>query len=221
MNANYNIDHHRTGRTGFSEIVFGKNKDINTLRNIIREMVSVQHKVLITKLQPDKYEVLKNDFDTFFYDPVSQTATVGKIDDETSAAPLVAILSGGSSDEFVVNEAFHTLRFLGIPAKRYIDVGVAGIHRLMERIDELKTFNVLVVCAGFEGALPTIVGGLLPQPIIGVPVSVGYGVSESGTTALNAMLASCANGITVVNIDNGFGAAMAAYRILNTNKSGK
>lgn len=218
MNSNFNIDHHRHGRTGFSEIVFGKNKDIRTLHNIMREILNVQGKVLVTKLQPEKYAVLKAEFSPFFYDEVSQTGIVGVQPTEETTAPRIAILSGGSSDEFVVNEAYFTLRFLGVAAQRYIDVGVAGIHRLLERVDELRSFDVLIVCAGFEGALPTIVGGLFPQPVIGVPVSVGYGVSESGMTALHAMLASCANGITVVNIDNGFGAAMAAYRIINTNK---
>ena len=103
---------------------------------------------------------------------------------------------------------------MGTPAKRINDVGVAGIHRLFNRLDDLKACRVLIVVAGFEGALPSVVGGLLSQPIIAVPTSVGYGVAQSGTTALHAMLTSCANGITVTNIDNGYGAAMAAYRIL-------
>ena len=103
---------------------------------------------------------------------------------------------------------------MGTPAKRINDVGVAGIHRLFNRLDDLKACRVLIVVAGFEGALPSVVGGLLPQPIIAVPTSVGYGVAQSGITALHAMLTSCANGITVTNIDNGYGAAMAAYRIL-------
>jgi len=128
----------------------------------------------------------------------------------------VAILSGGTSDEFVVNEAYYTLSFLGINAEKFIDVGVAGIHRLMDMDQEISKAKILIVCAGFEGALPTVVGGLFPQPIIGVPISVGYGVAEGGHTALNAMLSSCANGLTVTNINNGYGAAIAAYRILNS-----
>ena len=115
----------------------------------------------------------------------------------------------------MVNEAYYTLSFLGIKADRINDIGVAGVHRLLKRVDDLKSYKVLIVVAGFEGALPTVTGGLLPQPIIAVPTSVGYGVAEGGTTALNTMLSSCANGITVVNIDNGYGAAMAAFRIIN------
>ena len=117
----------------------------------------------------------------------------------------------------MVNEAYYTLQFLGKPAERISDVGVAGIHRLMDRIEELKKFKVLIVVAGFEGALPSVVGGLFPQPIIAVPSDVGYGIAKGGKVALHAMLASCANGITVMNINNGFGAAMAAVRILNQN----
>ena len=128
----------------------------------------------------------------------------------------VAILSGGTSDEYVVNEIFYTLSFLGCSAERIMDIGVSGLHRLLSRIEYLSKFKVLVVVAGFEGALPTVVGGLMPQPIIAVPTSVGYGVSENGQAALSTMLASCANGISVVNIDNGYGAAMAAIRIIHS-----
>jgi NCAIR mutase (PurE)-related protein len=113
-----------------------------------------------------------------------------------------------------VNEIFYTLKFLGIGVKKHLDVGVAGVHRLLEKQEEISKVKVIIVCAGFEGALPTVVGGLFPQPVIAVPVSIGYGVAQGGSTALNSMLASCANGITVTNIDNGYGAAIAAYRIL-------
>ena len=104
---------------------------------------------------------------------------------------------------------------MGHSATRIVDIGVAGIHRLLSRVDELKTYKVLIAVAGFEGALPTVTGGLLPQPVIAVPTSVGYGVSADGKAALSTMLSSCSNGISVVNIDNGYGAAMAAVRILN------
>lgn len=127
----------------------------------------------------------------------------------------IAILSGGTSDQYLVDEIYYSLLFVGRKASRFHDVGVAGVHRLLENIEELRKYSVLIVVAGFEGALPTVVGGLLPQPIIAVPASVGYGVSKGGKTALKSMLASCANGITVVNIDNGYGAAMAAFRIIH------
>jgi len=114
----------------------------------------------------------------------------------------------------VVAEAELALRCHGVASDRLLDVGVAGLHRLLERLPELESVAVLIVCAGMEGALPTVVTGLVPQPVIGVPISVGYGVSAGGHAALNGMLASCAPGLTVVNIDNGYGAAMAALRIL-------
>ena len=215
---NYNIDFDRTSRTGFPEVVFGANKDVSTLRNIIRDTLTRQKKVMVTKLQSEKYEILKTYFKDCFYDLVSQVFLVGKFLTAGKSKPSVAIISGGSSDEFVVNEIYYTLSFLNVSAKRFVDVGAAGVHRLLKNIDELRTFKVMIVCAGFEGALPTVVGGLLPQPIISVPVSVGYGVASGGKVALNSMLSSCANGITVVNIDNGYGAAVAAFRILNINK---
>jgi NCAIR mutase (PurE)-related protein len=126
----------------------------------------------------------------------------------------VAILGGGSSDLGVAREAQLALACHGIASNLVLDVGVAGLHRLLERLEELRRAPLLIACAGMEGALPTVLAGLLPQPVIGVPVSVGYGVSAGGQAALQGMLASCAPGLTVVNIDNGYGAAMAALRIL-------
>ena len=140
----------------------------------------------------------------------------GKYMSQFSTNKKVAIVAGGSSDLSVSLEAKIALEVYGIDCQTFIDVGVAGLHRLLNQIDEINKFDVLIVCAGMEGALATIVGGLLPQPIIAVPVSVGYGVSKNGTTALNSMLASCAPGIMVMNIDNGYGAAMAAIRIIRS-----
>ena len=213
--SNYKLDYNRLKRTGFPEVVFGGNKDVDTLKSIISDIVAKQRKALITKVQKEKYDTLKLYFPVSLYDEISQVLVIGKFPKTTSKQNSVAILSGGTSDEFVVNEAFYTLSFLGIHSKKYFDVGVAGLHRLIEYTEELKEYKVIIVCAGFEGALPTVVGGLFPQPIIAVPVSIGYGVAAGGITALNSMLSSCANGITVVNIDNGYGAAIAAFRILN------
>lgn len=213
---NYNIDHSRANRIGFPEVVYGESKDVLTLKKIISEINDKFGKVLITKLQKEKYQELKKDFPKSFYDKMSGAFIIGNVKKSIKINPDVAILSGGTSDEFVVNEAYYTLSFLGLKAERFMDVGVAGIHRLMDRDEEIRKAKVLIVCAGFEGALPTVAGGLFPQPLIGVPVSVGYGVAEGGTTALNSMLSSCANGLTVTNIDNGYGAAIAAYRILNS-----
>jgi hypothetical protein len=125
------------------------------------------------------------------------------------------VVTGGTSDQVVAQEAFLALQCHGICTELVEDVGVAGLHRLLDRLAILRKASVLIVCAGMEGALPTVVAGLLPQPVIGVPISVGYGVSSGGTAALQGMLASCAPGLSVVNIDNGYGAAMAALRILN------
>tara|TARA_B100001079_G_scaffold167356_1_gene143630 strand:- start:4 stop:393 length:390 start_codon:yes stop_codon:yes gene_type:complete len=128
----------------------------------------------------------------------------------------VAVLSGGSSDRTVVSEAALALKLHGIGVDLVMDVGVAGLHRLLAQLPRLETATVLIACAGMEGALPTVLAGLVPQPVIGVPVSVGYGVSKGGRAALDGMLASCAPGLTVVNIDNGYGAAMAALRMLRS-----
>lgn len=212
---NYKIDYDRVNRIGFPEVIYGASKDISTLISIIKEISSKHEKVLITKLQKSKYQEIKKEFQNSFFDETSGICIIGKIKKSRKKNPDVIILAGGTSDEFVVNEAFYTLSFLGIKVEKILDIGVAGVHRLMDRDKDIRKAKVLIVCAGFEGALPTVVGGLFPQPIIGVPISVGYGVAEGGHTALNSMLSSCANGLTVTNIDNGYGAAIAALRILN------
>ena len=214
MSKHFNIDHGRSNRTGFQEIVFGASKTVGQISDIINDFRKKNHNVLITKVQQDKAKILSEKFPDNFYDDVSNVFLVGKFPSNPSNGE-VAILTAGTSDQYLVNEVYYTLLFFGKEAKRIQDVGVAGVHRLLDNVDELKKYKVLIVVAGFEGALPTVVGGLFPQPIIAVPASVGYGVSEGGKVALNSMLSSCANGITVVNIDNGYGAAMAALRILN------
>ena len=212
--SNFNIDYNREERIGFPEVVFGASKSSKDLILILKDYFSRDKNVLITRLQKKKAKVLLKKYPNSFYDKLSgifmfEETTIVTENNE------VVIISGGTSDIHVVNEIFHTLAFMGVKANKINDVGVAGINRLMSRIDELKKHKILIVVAGFEGALPTAVGGLLPQPIIAVPTSVGYGVAKDGHTALNTMLSSCANGISVVNIDNGYGAAMAAIRILN------
>lgn len=214
MSKNINIDHKRIERNGFQEVVFGASKTIEQITDIINEFTKKNHNVLITKVQSDKATILKKNFTDSFYDVYSHIFMVGKFPSNPKYGE-VAIITGGTSDQYLVDEVFYTLLFFGKEAKRFQDVGVAGVHRLLDNVNELKKFKVLIVIAGFEGALPTVVGGLLPQPIIAVPASVGYGVSKGGKVALHSMLSSCANGITVVNIDNGYGAAMAALRILN------
>lgn len=209
----YNLDTEREQRIGFPEIVYGETKSVDLLIRILGDYESKGLNALATRVQSEKGEALLKRFPGAHYDPSSGAFCLNfnRIESKDS---LVGILSAGASDQAVVDEAFYTLDFLGVSSKRICDVGVAGIHRLFDRLDELKQCHVLIVVAGFEGALPSVVGGLLPQPIIAVPTSVGYGVAKGGHVALNAMLSSCANGITVTNIDNGYGAAMAAFRIL-------
>ncbi|GJM30144.1 MAG: 1-(5-phosphoribosyl)-5-amino-4-imidazole-carboxyl ate carboxylase [Cyclobacteriaceae bacterium] len=212
---NYNIDVQRTERLGFPEVVFGQNKDVATLHSIISAHLENGESILITRLQAKKHKFLYKDFPGIFYDPVSSVCIVGE-HRKSNLVGTVGIISAGTSDEYVVNEAYYCLQYLGVGTAKIQDVGVAGIHRLFDRLDDIKAFDVLIVVAGFEGALPTAIGGLVPQPIIAVPTSVGTGVAHDGTVALHSMLSSCANGISVVNIDNGYGAAMAAFRILNS-----
>lgn len=202
------LDTNRPARLGFPEIIYGESKSMDQLQRILQSYEDRQENVLITRLQPEKADVLTGE-----YDEVARTLT--RLYQPPAARPgRIAVVSAGTSDAPVVGEAANTLRFLGIDVVQFQDVGVAGIHRLMERMDALSACDAIICVAGFEGALASVVAGMLPQPIIGVPTSVGYGVAAAGQTALHAMLASCANGLMVMNIDNGCGAALAAARIL-------
>ncbi|WP_405610828.1 nickel pincer cofactor biosynthesis protein LarB [Polaribacter sp. Asnod1-A03] len=214
MDKAFIIDEDRKRRLGFEEVIFGASKSVALLSNLLKDYVEKDKNVLITKLQNDKAKELLKTFKTAFYDDESEILMLSKVKNSDNNPAKIGIISAGSSDIGVANEAFYTLEYMGVKSRIIHDVGVAGLQRLLNRLDVLKTFDVLIVVAGFEGALPTVIGGLLPQPIIGVPTSVGYGSAKNGETALHAMLTSCANGITVVNIDNGYGAAMSAFRIL-------
>ncbi len=211
--SNHNLDTDRTRRLGFPEVIYGAGKSVETLIDILDTYNSRGENALVTRLQSDKCQALAKHFSNSFIDLSSGVFMLRECPTEKNS-PRIGIVSAGTSDESVVNEAYHTLRFIGVPVVRINDVGVAGIHRLLDRLDELRSLEVLVAVAGFEGALPSVMGGLLRQPIIAVPTSTGYGVAKQGETALHAMLSSCANGISVVNIDNGYGAAMAAIRII-------
>ena len=214
MAEHFDIDFERKSRLGFPEIIFGTTKSAEILLEILQSYQQQGTNALVTKLQQEKAKKLQQKFPQALYDGESGCFLL-ELDEGNLTPGQVAIISAGSSDLFVVNEIYYTLAYLGLIAQRINDVGVSGVHRLMSRVEDLKKYKVLIVVAGFEGALPTVVGGLLPQPIIAVPTSVGYGVATGGSVALNTMLSSCANGISVMNIDNGYGAAMAAYRILN------
>lgn len=212
---NFNIDSDRVNRVGFPEIIYGASKSIEVLLEILDFYQQSGERAFITKLQEVKAQQLLKSHPAAFYDALSGVFAVERRTEGLQEGEI-AIVSAGSADQFVVNEALYTLEHLGQKATCIQDIGVSGLHRLLSRLEDLKKFRVLIVVAGFEGALPTVMGGLLPQPIIAVPTSIGYGVAEGGAAALRTMLSSCANGITVVNIDNGYGAAMAAFRILNT-----
>lgn len=203
-----NPDRERGERLGFPEIVYGEFKSADQIARLVAEQPRTGEPLLVTRLAAGKVPA---GVPAGAYDPVARTLAIGA----SAAIPgKVAIVSAGSSDRPVVAEALNTLTFLGVAAACFQDVGVAGLDRLLRRLPELRGHDVLIVVAGFEGALPSVVAGLLPQPVIAVPTSVGYGVAAEGRSALHAMLASCANGVLVTNIDNGCGAALAARRIL-------
>ena len=210
------IDFQRRKRLGVIEAIWGEHKSIKQISEILKKYQLVSETALVTRLTKEKAEKLLIDFPSAKFHEISGCLTMGSFEESISSKEEVIILTGGTSDLGVASEAEIALNLHGIKTKLLIDVGVAGIHRLLERLEEIKSAKVVIACAGMEGALPTVLAGLIPQPIIGLPVSVGYGISGGGKTALEGMLASCAPGLTVVNIDNGYGAAMAAMRILST-----
>ena len=210
------IDFQRRKRLGVIEAIWGEHKSIKQISEILKKYQLVSETALVTRLTKEKAEKLLIDFPSAKFHEISGCLTMGSFEESISSKEEVIILTGGTSDLGVASEAEIALNLHGIKTKLLIDVGVAGIHRLLERLEEIKSAKVVIACAGMEGALPTVLAGLIPQPIIGLPVSVGYGISGGGKTALEGMLASCAPGLLVVNIDNGYGAAMAALRILST-----
>ena len=214
MNTDINFDFQRRERIGLIEAIWGADKSIDQLERVSEEVLSKKEVVFITRINKEKASYLLDKYlDAKFFEEAN-CLVIGENCNKLSTKKKVAIISGGSSDLAVTLEAKLSLEIYGISCQTFVDVGVAGLHRLFNEIEEINKYDVLIVCAGMEGALATVIGGLLPQPIIAVPVSVGYGVSKNGETALNSMLSSCAPGIAVMNIDNGYGAAMAALRIL-------
>ena len=207
------IDHHRQLRNGFPEVIFGAGKTKEQLAEIFAHMLG-KNDILATRVSPDAAEFVKSRFPEAEYNPVGRTLTHATGNREYKNGN-VAIVTAGTSDLNVAEEARVTCEMLGCRAAIFSDVGVAGIHRLLHRMDDIRKASVLIVIAGMEGALSSVVGGLVDKPIIAVPTSVGYGANFQGLSALLGMLTSCASGVTVVNIDNGFGAACAARKILN------
>ena len=210
------IDHAREARCGFPEFVYGAGKSLEQLLEIIPEIHGQTGSVLVTRLPAETGSALVQAFPAGEYDPAARTFRIR--DPERRLTGKVLVVTAGSSDHGVAKEALHTLEACGIGAELVADVGVAGIERLFASLDRLRSADVCIVVAGMEGALPSVVGGLVRCPVIAVPTSVGYGAAFGGVAALLGMLNSCASGVTVVNIDNGFGAACAAVRMIRANK---
>jgi len=205
------LDHGREARCGFPEVVFGQGKTPAQVQRIVADFRDRGKAALVTRLDGEAIAALAAAFPEGRSEPECGCFTLGA--GETRREGRVAVITAGTADHAVGGECRAALRYLGYDPAWVPDVGVAGLHRLLERLPELRRQEVLVVVAGMEGALPSVVGGLLPMPLIAVPTSVGYGAGRGGFAALAGMLSSCASGITVVNIDNGFGAACAAHRI--------
>ena len=216
MNLDISFDFQRRERLGLIEAIWGKDKNIDQLKRLSEDVLGKNEVVFITRINGEKATDLLNLYDYARFYEEANCLIIGENFNKVNTNKKVAIISGGTSDLAVTLEAKLALENYGVNCQTFVDVGVAGIHRLMSKLEEIKKYDVLIVCAGMEGALATFVGGLLPQPIIAVPVSVGYGVSKNGFTALNSMLSSCSPGISVMNIDNGYGAAMAALRIIKS-----
>ena len=216
MNLDIRFDFQRRERLGLIEAIWGQDKSIDQLKRLSENVLGKNEVVFITRINSEKaIDLLDLYKDARFYEE-AKCLIIGENLNKLNTNKKVAIISGGSSDLAVTLEAQLALEIYGVNCQSFIDVGVAGLHRLISHLEEINKYDVLIVCAGMEGALATVVGGLLAQPIIAVPVSVGYGVSKNGETALNSMLSSCSPGIAVMNIDNGYGAAMAALRIIKS-----
>jgi NCAIR mutase (PurE)-related protein len=210
------VDHHRALRQGVPEVILGEGKTAEQVAGITEELARRDTNVLITRIDAAKTEAVRARIPALKYHPVARIATLEGHPIPALGKSPVAVVCAGTSDAPVAEEACETLRMLGASVERVYDVGVAGVHRLLARRSVLDRCAVAIVVAGMEGALPSAVGGMISIPIIAVPTSVGYGAALGGLAALASMLTSCASGVTVCNIDNGFGAAFAAARILQS-----
>ena len=205
------IDHHRQLRTGFPEVIFCQGKTVEHVKQISERILAAGHPLLATRATPDMYEAVKAIQPAARYNALGRTISVSESEEE--GTPGILVVSAGTSDLPVAEEAAETVLMMGNSPERLYDVGVAGLHRLISNHEKLLTARVIIVIAGMEGALPSVVGGLVDCPVIAVPTSIGYGASFGGLAALLGMLNSCASGVTVVNIDNGFGAGYSASLI--------
>ena len=206
------VDHHRELRKGFPEVVFGPGKTAEQVATITERLASTSNRVLVTKADQDCFNAVRRQMPDAEYHPVARAISINRTKDALLRTGI-AVVSGGTSDIPIAEEAVLTAELMGNIVERFYDVGVAGIHRLLDYMPKLREAKVVIAVAGMEGALPSVISGLVSAPVIAVPTSVGYGASLGGLAALLAMLNSCAPGVSVVNIDNGFGAGYLAALI--------
>ncbi|SIP89224.1 hypothetical protein SAMN05421641_101229 [Paracoccus thiocyanatus] len=216
MSEEIRLDFQRPERVGFDEAILCARKSDAQLVTIMDRVLEQGESCLMTRLEPEVFDRFPAHHRARVdYDAVSRMGYFNWSRPRTTGPAQIAVVSAGSSDMPQAAEVIRTLTYFGAATRQFIDIGVAGLWRLLGNVEELQKFPVIVAIAGMDGALPSVLGGLVPGVMICLPTSTGYGVSHSGQTALNAALASCAPGLTVVNIDNGYGAACAAYRALN------
>lgn len=207
------VDHHRALRTGFPEVILGTGKTAEQVVGLFREIDRHDQTVLATRLRPEQGEALVEAIPEVAYDPLARTGVLARSEPRPSGHGTIVVVTAGTSDLPVAREAVVCAEVMGNRVEEVVDVGVAGIHRLLRHRDRLDRAAVVIVIAGMEAALASVVGGMISKPVIAVPTSVGYGASFGGLAALLGALNACASGVTVVNIDNGFGAACAASLI--------
>ena len=214
--SEFNLDHEREARLGFDEAIFCAGKHVAQIEAILGLAPQHRDRFLLTRLSSEKWAALAAAVrQRIDYDPISQTGIFGASKPIENPA-RIALLTAGTSDIPISREVLRTLNYYGVAATEFNDIGVAGLWRLTEKLDAIRRHAVTIVVAGMDGALVSVMGGLTRAVVIAVPTSVGYGVARGGETALHAALVSCAPGVLVVNIDNGFGAACAVLRILNS-----
>jgi NCAIR mutase (PurE)-related protein len=203
------VDHHRAMRVGYPEVIYCEGKTTDQIVDIVKAMLEKEVNILGSRASEEVFQAIKAICPDAEYNKLGRTVSISRIQQEVPES-YIAIVAAGTSDLPVVEEAYETARILGNKVVKVIDVGVAGIHRLFSNMEVITKAKVVIVVAGMEGALASVVGGLVSKPIIAVPTSVGYGANFGGLAALLSMLNSCASGVSVVNIDNGFGAAYNA-----------
>jgi NCAIR mutase (PurE)-related protein len=203
------IDNHRELRVGYPEVIYCEGKTVEQVKEIVKFMLTKDNNILGTRANEEMYSAVKELCEEAEYNKLGRTITIKKKEQPLTES-YIAIVSAGTSDLPVVEEAYETAKILGNRVEKITDVGVAGIHRLFSKLEIIRGAKVVIVAAGMEGALASVVGGLVDKPVIGIPTSVGYGANFGGLSALLSMLNSCASGVSVVNIDNGFGAAYNA-----------